>query len=108
MPLTAKGEKILNSMTAPPGEGGYGSKKGEQVFYASRNKGTITGVDSMSGKLGNFSKEQARVFGNSPVVRSRADATPPLHQRGPGGETWKPSGSPIDAHLDSMRKGFKK
>ncbi len=24
----------------------YGSSKGEQVFYASRNKGTIAGVDS--------------------------------------------------------------
>jgi hypothetical protein len=23
----------------------YGEKKGEQVFYASRNKGKITGVD---------------------------------------------------------------
>jgi hypothetical protein len=29
----------------------YGSKKGESVFYASRNKGTITGVDPKSKKV---------------------------------------------------------
>lgn len=41
MPLTAKGSKILKAMEAQ-----YGAKKGEAVFYASRNKGTISGVDS--------------------------------------------------------------
>lgn len=40
MPLTAKGEEIKSEM-----EKEYGSKKGEQVFYASANKGTIKGVD---------------------------------------------------------------
>jgi len=39
-PLTAKGEKIKSAM-----EDQYGSKKGEQVFYASRNAGKIKGVD---------------------------------------------------------------
>jgi hypothetical protein len=39
MPLTKKGEKIKSAM-----EKEYGSKKGEQVFYASENKGTIKGV----------------------------------------------------------------
>ena len=39
-PLTKKGAKIMASM-----EKEYGSKaKGEQVFYASMNKGTIKGV----------------------------------------------------------------
>lgn len=42
MPLTAKGEKIKHSM-----EKTYGSeKKAESVLYASKNKGTITGIDS--------------------------------------------------------------
>lgn len=45
MPLTAKGEKIKAAMTKQ-----YGAKKGEQVFYASRNKGTITGVDPESSR----------------------------------------------------------
>jgi hypothetical protein len=39
MPLTEKGEEILSEMKEQ-----YGEKKGEQVFYASENKGTITGV----------------------------------------------------------------
>ena len=40
MPLTKKGRKIKAAMVAE-----YGAAKGERVFYASRNKGTITGVD---------------------------------------------------------------
>ena len=39
MPLTKKGQKIKRAM-----EKQYGKEKGEQVFYASENKGTITGV----------------------------------------------------------------
>ena len=44
MPLTKKGKKIKKAMERPPSEGGYGKKLGEQVFYASENKGTIKGV----------------------------------------------------------------
>jgi len=40
MPLTAKGEKILENMREH-----YGSEaKAKEVFYASANAGTITGV----------------------------------------------------------------
>jgi hypothetical protein len=39
MPLTPKGEKVLANMKKE-----YGAKKGEQVFYASAKKGTISGV----------------------------------------------------------------
>ena len=39
MPLTEKGKKIKSSMQQQ-----YGDKKGEQVFYASQNKGTIKGT----------------------------------------------------------------
>lgn len=39
MPLTAKGKKIKAAMQKE-----YGKKKGEQVFYATENKGTIKGV----------------------------------------------------------------
>ncbi len=39
MPLTSKGRKIKSSMKSE-----YGSDKGEDVFYASQNKGTITGT----------------------------------------------------------------
>lgn len=41
MPLTSKGEEIKSAMQQQ-----YGSEKGEQVFYASKNAGKITGVDS--------------------------------------------------------------
>lgn len=41
MPLTAKGREIKSNMTKE-----YGEKKGEQVFYASKNAGKIKGVDS--------------------------------------------------------------
>lgn len=40
MPLTKKGREIKSAMDKE-----YGAKKGEQVFYASRNAGKITGVD---------------------------------------------------------------
>lgn len=40
MPFTPKGEKIMGAMKDQ-----YGPEKGESVFYASRNKGTIKGVD---------------------------------------------------------------
>jgi len=40
MPLTTKGEKIKRNMTEK-----YGKERGEKIFHASRNKGTIKGVD---------------------------------------------------------------
>jgi hypothetical protein len=40
MPLTSKGQKILDKMQKE-----YGSKKGDSVFYASINKGTISGAE---------------------------------------------------------------
>ena len=40
MPLTPKGRKIMRAMRRT-----YGKKKGTRVFYASRNKGRIKGVD---------------------------------------------------------------
>lgn len=39
MPLTKKGKKIKAAMKQK-----YGGEKGEEVFYASQNKGTITGT----------------------------------------------------------------
>ncbi len=40
MPLTKKGKKIMSAMKAE-----YGKVKGKGIFYASRNKGTIKGVE---------------------------------------------------------------
>lgn len=48
MPLTKKGKKIKRAM-----EEEYGGKKGEAVFYASQNKGTIKGTHkAQRGKRG--------------------------------------------------------
>ncbi len=44
MPQTKKGQKIKRAMKKE-----YGAKKGEQVFYASANKGTIKGVHKSGG-----------------------------------------------------------
>src|SRR5262252_7645615 len=41
MPLTDKGQKILKSFKEQ-----YGEEKGTSYFYASKNKGTISGVDT--------------------------------------------------------------
>jgi hypothetical protein len=41
MPLTEKGKEIKSSMTEQ-----YGPEKGEEVFYASKNAGRISGVDT--------------------------------------------------------------
>jgi hypothetical protein len=40
MPMTEKGKKIKSAMKEK-----YGKKRGEQVFYASAQKGTIKGVE---------------------------------------------------------------
>lgn len=39
MPLTPKGRKIKRAMRSK-----YGKGKGDKVFYASQNKGTISGT----------------------------------------------------------------
>lgn len=53
MPLTKKGQKIKSAMAKQ-----YGAEKGEEVFYASRNKGTISGVDR--GKKANKSRRSGK------------------------------------------------
>lgn len=45
MPLTKKGKKIMAAMKDE-----YGGKKGEEVFYASRNAGKTKGVDRSTPK----------------------------------------------------------
>lgn len=47
MPLTDKGKKIKRNMVKE-----YGKKKGEDVFYASINKGNITGAHKPTKRRG--------------------------------------------------------
>ena len=44
MPLTKKGSKVLSQMKRY-----YGEEKGERVFYASVNKGTVKGAEHKGG-----------------------------------------------------------
>lgn len=55
MPLTAKGDKIMRAMKRE-----YGDKRGESVFYASRNKGRISGVDKSRKRKHSRSKARRR------------------------------------------------
>ena len=50
MPLNQKGRKIMKSM-----KGTYG-KDAKAVFYASKNKGVIKGVEKKRSKKGNWKK----------------------------------------------------
>jgi len=45
MPLNEKGRKIMRAMKKT-----YGGETGERVFYASRNKGRIHGVEGKRSK----------------------------------------------------------
>lgn len=61
MPLTPKGEKIEAKFKRE-----YGAKEGERNFYASRNAGTISGVDQgRASRDGHF----ARIGGVNPSDR---------------------------------------
>lgn len=55
MPLTAKGQTILTAMQRE-----YGGKKGESVFYASRNAGKIKGVEGRGPRVRVKRKKQEK------------------------------------------------
>jgi hypothetical protein len=67
MPLTEKGNKILSSM-----EKNYSPAKGEQVFYASKNAGKITGVDAQ--KLGHIMDSVSKLSERFDSVEKRCDS----------------------------------
>ena len=70
MPLTAKGEKIEKAM-----EKTYGSKeKAEQVLYASKNKGTISGIDAICDAVKSICDNIARVHTRMDAYCARQDA----------------------------------
>ena len=79
MPLNKKGKEIMSSMKKT-----YGAKKGEQVFYATANKGKIKDVEekakggkvrktSKSSKPNTKSKSRVNEAGNytKPSMRKR-------------------------------------
>ena len=67
MPLTEKGSEIMSAMKRE-----YGESEGERVFYASKNAGKITGVDSA--KLDRVSDAIVNLNDRMDRMKSRKDS----------------------------------
>lgn len=52
----------------------YGAEKGEEVFYASKNKGTISGVDSMSVNIADIAEKLDAAMGRWDSFMARRQA----------------------------------
>ena len=66
MPLSKKGRKIMSAMKSE-----YGEKKGKQVFYASKKKGTIRGVE-MHNPHAPYGDNAAKAeYGSTPAYHGR-------------------------------------
>ena len=76
MPLTAKGREILSAMKKQ-----YGAEKGEQVFYASKNAGKITGVDSTADEVAPGPRPQPDLLGDLPG-QGPSQTPAPVERRG--------------------------
>lgn len=97
MPLTSKGRKILAAMKEK-----YGEKRGEEVFYASKNAGTIEGVD-----VGWTSASRAAAA----EKKSKGSEETPGEKRGPAGSGEEPPDHPQpspDQHLGEQEPIKKK
>jgi len=73
MPLTKKGKKIMKAMKSE-----YGKKKGEEVFYASANKGNIKGVHGKS----KVAKEDIEKYGTEDEKKFLMEYEMTQYQRG--------------------------
>lgn len=109
-PLTEKGEKIMSNMKEQ-----YGEKKGEQVFYASKNKGTIEGVDSktkdQSTRLASLKRqlEQAkRTGGDQEYVKELEEEIVQLEKEDQGRQTQDESKPIVEIYPtgDPFGRGF--
>jgi hypothetical protein len=80
MPLTGKGQKVMANFKRE-----YGEKEGERNFYASKNAGTISGVDQ--GRA-NPSGHYTRVGGLNPSDRIKGRTLLGITENGfvPGGK----------------------
>jgi len=81
MPLTSKGKKIKSAMTKK-----YGEKKGEDIFYASANKGTIKGVAKgqklkAGGSVGKSSKPKVSKTQSKSRVNEAGNYTKPTMRK---------------------------
>ena len=87
MPLTEKGKKIKAAMVAK-----YGPEKGEEVFYASKNKGTITGVDDAKS---DDNQHMGFTAGQAVEIKNLAEACDSLSARMDAFEKRKSQPQPV-------------
>ena len=106
MPLTSKGKKIMASMKKR-----YGKKKGEEVFYASKNKGTIKGVEETKE---NKPMNHLEKFINQILLGEQTDPTDAqikaanrdVHKKGPKGSPEdEEANKKIDKAMGPATKG---
>jgi hypothetical protein len=91
MPLTPKGEEIKRAMAEQ-----YGPKKGESVFYASKNKGTITGVDSKDQSDPKVSLTKPKTMDvNEPDIAEPSKSRMPVHMGGDADQGRGISAEPV-------------
>ena len=99
MPLTSKGKKILSSMRKQ-----YGGEKGERVFYASINKGKVTGAEKSTkraegGPVDPLLEEARRRGKQSPVIQSMQNIARERRQmQMPPTAEARARGGRVDAH----------
>jgi hypothetical protein len=75
MPLTSKGEEIMGAM-----QNQYGEEKGKQVFYASKNAGKISGVDTiLTDPQPNLDQQPVQYQEPSQVAGPAGPERPPLN-----------------------------
>ena len=79
MPLTAKGKKIKAAM-----EKQYGKERGDRVFYAAENKGTIKGVAKKAD--GGKTKSRVNEAGNYTKPTMRKQLFESIKAGGKGGK----------------------
>ena len=104
MPLTEKGNEILGAMQKE-----YGAKKGEEVFYAAKNAGTISGVDSaelgLEGKsitvLDTMAEQIASLGSEAKRLVDRMDARDPWDE---GYADGKKGGSTRNPYMNNSTK----
>lgn len=96
MPLTPKGRRIMRSMKEQ-----YGPERGERVFYASRNKGAISGVERK--REGGTMAERPGLYANINAKRRRIEAGSNEKMRRPGSE-----GAPTDEAFERSAQTAKR
>jgi hypothetical protein len=90
-PLTEKGSKIMSAMKEQ-----YGPEQGERAFYASRNKGSICGVD-----IGTVPGEGEERF---PLPDQEPDIDPTAVRDGCGGVSFSDLAEATNERLTTMEQ----